>query len=196
MLQGTFAKGCLNVSSEKHHPDPSQPSRGLGRSGRHHTPDGTRREEDEGLEIAGWVFGWPYMSKEQWEDPMYTIPPIIPHRGMHCSGYVWKSRFLQQHPSDKGVLALLSPPTINPCLSRKPLPYFPLLWNKRSVQGMPKCNWIKTKKKKKKKKSHPLSLCSSYGVWKGMLSMQKKPADFTLCWRRRFETNKNNCHCV
>lgn len=176
MLQGTFAKGCLNVSSEKHHPDPSQPSRGLGRSGRHHTPDGTRREEDEGLEIAGWVFGWPYTSKERWEDPMYTIPPTIPHRGMHCSGYVWKSRFLQQHPSDKGVLALLSPPTINPCLSRKPLPYFPLLWNKRSVQGMPKCNWIKTKKKKKKKKpsSFPLLL-----LWclKGYAQHAKK-----TCW--------------
>lgn len=190
MLQGTFAKGCLNVSSEKHHPDPSQPRRGLGRSGRHHTPDGTRREEDEGLEIAGWVFGWPCTSKEGWEDPMYTIPPTIPLRGMHCIGYVWKSRFLQQHPSDKGVLALLSPPTINPRLSRKPLPYFPLLWNKRSVQGMPKCNWIKTKKKPS---SFPLLL-----LWclKGYAQHAKKPADFTLCWRRRFETNKNNCHCV
>lgn len=55
-----------------HHPGPLQPNGGLGWSGRHRAPETTKREEDEGLEIAGWVLRWLCMAMEGWEDP----PPL------------------------------------------------------------------------------------------------------------------------
>lgn len=72
MLQGTFAKGFLNVCSQKQPLfitilAPHSPAEGQGGLG-----DQGIGREDDGLENAGWVLGWSFRTMEGWED----TPPL------------------------------------------------------------------------------------------------------------------------
>lgn len=66
---------------------------------------------------------------------------------VHTLSDVQESRFLQQGSSDKDVQALLFSTNCQSASLPQASPLLPLLQNKRSVQGMPKCNWIKMKEK-------------------------------------------------
>lgn len=131
-----------------HHPGPLQPNGGLGWSGRHRAPETTKREEDEGLEIAGWVLRWSWRGGRT---PLLSGHAVCMHMERHRCGAAGRdmqeSSFLRQDPSDKDVPALVSPTTINPTSRPRASPLLSLLWNKRSVQGKPKYNCIKMKKK-------------------------------------------------
>lgn len=134
-----------------HHAGPSESKRGWGWSRMHRAPEGTGREEDEGLEVAGWVLRWSCMTKEGWEDltPLWAMQSLHTLRETRVgllAGVSRKagfySRILQiRHPGSAFPhdYQSTSRPGASPLLS--------LLQNKRSVQGMPKCNWIKMYKK-------------------------------------------------
>ena len=86
LCQGLLKRLFRETAPLHQHPGPSQPNGGLGWSGRHHAPEGTRREEDEGLEIAGWVLGWLCMTMEGLGGP----PPLWA-RSMcaHAEAHAW-----------------------------------------------------------------------------------------------------------
>lgn len=154
MLQGTFAKGCLKVffweaTPFHHHAGPSQPSRGFRVSWKALCSWGHWTRGKQGLRFLA---GWSCMTMEGWEDSCPLWVCCVQRETPGASSRDKKTDFCESEPSDKDVPALFSSMTTNPLLICEPLPCFQ---NKRSVQGMPKCKWIKMKK------SHHLSLCCS-----------------------------------
>lgn len=131
MPQGTIAKGCLNIFSEKlplfiitlapHSPVESYG--GLGVS--------TLLRAVGGGKVKTWRLlsgghAWP---RRVGRTPLLSGNAVCVHLQRQTCGAADRdkrgSRFLQQDPSDKRVLALLSPMTINPLLGHEPLPWVP-----------------------------------------------------------------------
>lgn len=152
-----------------HHPGPSQPNGGLGLSGRHRAPEGTGREEDEGLEDC-WLsprvvvhdhggvgrphssLGMRYVCTRRETHVGLLAGTAAPRTAGMCRKAGFCSRTLQIRVSQ-----LCFPPRLSICFSTVSLSLaFPA-----SEQKVCSGNAKVQLDKNEKKKSHHLSLCSS-----------------------------------
>lgn len=132
-----------------------------------------QEEEDEGLEIDGWILRWSCVSKGRRDDPPDKTSSKYPsaQKDELLPLGTWRRTGFCCRTYQIRVSWLCFPQTINAHLSHELLPYFLLLWNKRSVQGMPKYNWIKMQK------SHSFFPLLLLGCLKGYAQHAKK-----TCW--------------